>query len=224
MKLKDERAQGSQLLLLMLLMLMIFFIFGNPAIAQWLAVSMNALFYPVIGFSGDYPVLTLMIAGVIVVFLSSFFHNLFTDWVKMGRIQETSRAFQKELVAARKSGNTKKVNKLMKMQPEIMRKQTEASGGMMKPMIFLFIFIVPIFMWLRYFLGNLSYFYFTAPWADTVSFFSRPFPGEILMQAWLWLYLIFSIVLGQVMRQGLKWISWSEWWKRTKKRISPSSQ
>lgn len=216
----DNKAQGSQLMLLMLLMFIMLFIFGDPNISAAIVAAMDTVFYPLIGFNGNYPILTLIFAGFIVVFLSSFFQNLFTDWKKMGESQEITRAFQKELAKARKEGNTNKVNKLMKMQPEIMKRQTEASSGMMKPMFFLFIFIVPIFMWLRSFLGSLPHYYFTVPWDVTVSLFDRPF----LWQTWLWLYFIFSMVVGQVIRQGLKWISWSDWWKEMKTKIKPSSQ
>jgi len=218
MRKMNDSAQSSQLLILMLLMFVMLFIFGDPGISAMISTSLNTVFYPLIGFSGNYPVLTLVLAGIFVVFLSSFFQNLFTDWKKMGESQEITKAFQKEMTAARKEGNTNRVNKLMKMQPEIMKRQTEASSGMMKPMFFLFLFIVPIFMWLRFFLGGLEYYYFTVPWSTSISFFDKPF----LWQAWLWLYLIFSMVVGQVIRQGLKWISWSDWWKKTKPRILPS--
>lgn len=218
MRKMNDIAQSSQLLILMLLMFVMLFIFGDPGISAMISTSLNTVFYPLIGFSGNYPVLTLVLAGIFVVFLSSFFQNLFTDWKKMGESQEITKAFQKEMTAARKEGNTNRVNKLMKMQPEIMKRQTEASSGMMKPMFFLFLFIVPIFMWLRFFLGGLEYYYFTVPWSTSISFFDKPF----LWQAWLWLYLIFSMVVGQVIRQGLKWISWSDWWKKTKPRILPS--
>jgi uncharacterized membrane protein (DUF106 family) len=214
------RGQSNQLLLLMLLMFIMLFIFGDPGISSFLATSLDSVFYPIIGFNGSFPVLTLVLAGILVVTLSSFFQNLFTDWKKMGESQEITKAFQKEMQQARKDGNTNKINKLMKMQPQIMRRQTEASSGMMKPMFFLFIFIVPIFMWLRFFLGNLDYFYFTVPWTTHVSLFDKPF----LWQAWLWLYLIFSMVFGQIVRSGLKWVSWSEWWKETRKRIIPSAR
>ncbi len=218
MRKMDENAQGRQMLLLMLIMFAMLFIFGDPTISSMLSRSLDTVFYPAIGFGGNYPVLTVVLACIFVVFLSSFFQNLFTDWKKMGESQEVTKAFQKEMTAARKEGNTNRVSKLMKMQPEIMKRQTEASSGMMKPMLFLFIFIVPIFMWLRFFLGKLDYYYFTVPWAQTVSLFDK----YIIMQAWLWLYLIFSMVVGQVIRQGLKWISWSDWWKKTKPKIIPS--
>ena len=216
----DNRAQGNQLLMLMLLMFIMIFIFGNAEISAMISVSLNTVFYPLIGFNGQYPVLTLILAGIVVVFLSSFFQNLFTDWKKMGESQEITKAFQKELGKARKEGNTNRVNKLMKMQPQIMKRQTEASSGMMKPMFFLFIFIVPIFMWLRFFLAGLPYYYFTVPWANGISLLDRP----ILWQSWLWLYLIFSTVVGQVIRAFLKYITWSDWWKNTKKKILPQSR
>jgi len=214
------KGQSSQLLLLMLLMFVMLFIFGDPGISSFLATTLDSVFYPLIGFNGSYPVLTLVLAGTLVVTLSSFFQNLFTDWTKMGESQEVTRAFQKEMQQARKDGNQTKINKLMKMQPQIMRRQTEASSGMMKPMFFLFVFIVPIFMWLRFFLGNLDYFYFTVPWTTHVSLFDKPF----LWQAWLWLYLIFSMVFGQIVRSGMKWLGWSDWWKETRKKIIPNAR
>ena len=207
----DNKAQGgSSLLVLLFLFLIILFIM--PTFGPILGEYFGYVLEPLIGFNGQFPVLTLLFAGLIVVTLSSLLTNFFTNWKKMGEAQEIQRAFQKEMTNARKTGNTNRVNKLMKMQPEIMKKQTEASSGMLKPMVFLIIFIFPIFMWLREFLAVLPYYNFTVPWANNVSLFSRP----ILMQAWLWLYLIFSMVLGQLLRQGFKLISWSDWWQNIK--------
>ena len=95
---RSNSAQGSsQLLLLMLLMFVMLFIFGDPNISAFIATSLNAVFYPLIGFNGDFPVLTLVLGGIIVVFLSSFFQSLFTDWKKMGESQHITREFQKEI-------------------------------------------------------------------------------------------------------------------------------
>ena len=219
MKRMDDMAmaQGSSnLMLFMLFFVMILFVM--PTFGPILGAYFGYVLEPIIGFNGQFPVMTLLFAGLIVVTISSLLTNFFTNWKKMGETQETQRAFQKELADARKKGNTNRVNKLMKMQPELMRRQTEASSGMMKPMVFLIIFIWPIFMWLRGFLGDMPYYYFTVPWANSVSLFSKPF----LFQAWLWIYLIFSMVFGQLIRQGLKLVSWSDWWKNTKKKIIPS--
>ena len=219
-KILDDKGQqgSSNLLMLMIFMMLIFFIM--PTLGPILGYYFGLVLEPLIGFNGRYPMLTLFFSGLIVVCLSSLFTNFFTDWIKMGESQEISRVFQQEIAKARKEGNTNRVKKLMKMQPEIMKKQTEVSSGTMKPMLFLIIFIWPIFMWLKTFLSGLSHYYFTLPWANSVSFFSKPF----LMQAWLWLYLIFSTIVGQVIRQGLKYISWSNWWKNVKAKIKPSSR
>ena len=217
MKKLDNKAQGSNLLLLLIFMMLLFFIM--PTLGPFLGYYFGLVLEPLIGFGGNYPVLTLFLSGLIVVLLSSTLTNFFTDWKKMGESQEITRAFQKEITKARREGNTNRVNKLMKMQPEIMRRQTEASGGMMKPMVFLILFIWPIFMWLRAFLSGLPHFYFTLPWSNDVPLISQE---KFIMQAWLWLYLIFSIVIGQIIRQGLKYFSWSNTWKNIKAKIRPS--
>lgn len=217
MKKLDNKAQGSNLLMLMILMMLMFFIM--PTLAPILAGYLHFVLMPGIGFGGEFPVLTLFFAGLLVVFLSSLLTNFFTDWKKLGESQEMSKAFQKEISKARREGNTNRVSKLMKMQPEIMKRQTEASGGMMKPMIFLIIFIWPIFIWLRAFLTGLPHYYMTVPWANQVSFFSYPFNFG---QVWLWLYLLFSMAIGQILRQGLKYLSWTDWWKNIKGKIRPS--
>jgi uncharacterized membrane protein (DUF106 family) len=220
MKKLDDFAQAGQMLLLMLLLFVMILIFGDANIRNLVAQSLNSVFAPLVGFNGTNPLLTIVLAGIIVVFLSSFFTHLFTNWKAMGQAQEASKAFNKEITKARKEGNTNRLQKLMKMQPQIMRMTTQSSGGMMKSMFFLFIFIAPIFIWLTYFLGsNVHYSYFTVPWGGGISLFDR---ASIIMSNWFLLYMIFSFLAGQLIRQGFKWISWSNWWQNMRKAIKPS--
>lgn len=213
----DNKGQGNMLLMLMIFMILIIFVM--PVIAEPLGEIFGSVLEPAIGFNGNYPVVTLFCAGLIVVTLSSVLTSFFSDWVQMGKSQHVSKHFQKEMTKARKAQDQKRIKKLMKMQPEIMKKQTESSSGMMKPMLFLIIFIWPIFMWLRSFLAGVPHYYVTLPWDTQVPLISSE---TLLMQAWLWMYLIFSVVIGQVIRQGLKYFTLSEWWRETKKKIIPS--
>jgi uncharacterized membrane protein (DUF106 family) len=216
----DDFAQAGQLLLMMLLLFVMILIFGDANIRSMIALSLNSVFAPLIGFGGANPLLTIVLAGVIVVFLSSFFTHLFTNWKAMGQAQEASKAFNKEITKARKEGNTNRLQKLMKMQPQIMKMTTQSSGGMMKSMFFLFIFIAPIFIWLTYFLGSVSHYsFFTVPWGSGVSLFGRV---SFIMSNWFLLYMVFSFLAGQLIRQGLKWITWSDWWQNMRKTIRPS--
>jgi uncharacterized membrane protein (DUF106 family) len=220
MKKLDDVAQAGQMLLLMLLLFLMIIIFGDANIRNIVAHALNSVFAPLIGFGGANPLFTIILAGVIVVFLSSFFTHLFTNWKAMGQAQEASKAFNKEISKARREGNTNRLQKLMKMQPQIMRMTTQSSGGMMKSMFFLFIFIAPIFIWLTYFIGTtVHYGYFTVPWGNGVSLFGR---DSFIMSNWFFLYMIFSFLAGQMIRQGLKWISWSDWWQNMKKTIRPA--
>jgi uncharacterized membrane protein (DUF106 family) len=222
MKKLDDIAQAGQMLLIMLLLFVMIFIFGDANIRNIVALSLNSVFAPLIGFGGENPLLTIVLAGVIVVFLSSFFTHLFTNWKAMGQAQEASKAFNKELTKARKEGNNNRIQKLMKMQPKIMQMTTQSSGGMMKSMFFLFLFIAPIFIWLTYFLGSLvHYSYFTVPWGNGVSLFGR---DSYIMSNWFLLYMIFSYLAGQLIRQGFKWLSWSSWWQNIRKTIRPSAK
>jgi uncharacterized membrane protein (DUF106 family) len=216
----DDFAQAGQMLLLMLLLFVMILIFGDANIRNIVAQSLNSVFAPLIGFGGANPLITIVLAGIIVVFLSSFFTHMFTNWKAMGQAQEASKAFNKEITKARKEGNQNRLQKLMKMQPQIMRMTTQSSGGMMKSMFFLFIFIAPIFIWLTYFLGSIVYYsYFTVPWGNGVSLYGR---DSFLMSNWFFLYMIFSFLAGSLIRQGLKWISWSNWWQNMRKNIRPS--
>jgi uncharacterized membrane protein (DUF106 family) len=220
MKKFNDSAQAGQMLLLMLLLFVMILIFGDANIRNFVALSLNSVFAPLIGFGGANPLFTIILAGVIVVFLSSFFTHLFTNWKAMGQAQEASKAFNREITKARREGNTNRLQKLMKMQPQIMKMTTQSSGGMMKSMFFLFIFIAPIFIWLTYFIGTIVHYdYFTVPWGTGVSLFGR---ASLIMSNWFFLYLIFSFLAGQLIRQGLKWISWSAWWQNIRKTIRPS--
>lgn len=194
-------------------MLLFFFLMliVMPYLGPILGVIFGYALDPLIGFNGRFPILTIALAGVFVVILSSFFNTLFMDWKAMGRAQEISKAFQKELAQARKDNDMQKIKKLMKMQPKILRMTTQSSSGTMKMMIPIVIFIFPIFIWLRIFLSGSPYLFFTVPWAERVALY-----GRTVMQNWLLLYLVFSIVFGQVFRQAFKAVSLSEWWQNIK--------
>jgi uncharacterized membrane protein (DUF106 family) len=217
----NDGAQAGQMLLLMLLLFVMIIIFGDANIRSLVSQSLNTVFAPLIGFGGTNPLLTIVLAGVIVVFLSSFFTHLFTNWKAMGQAQEASKAFNREISKARKEGNNNRLQKLMKMQPQIMQMTTQSSGGMMKSMFFLFLFIAPIFIWLTYFLGQSSYIYFTVPWGSGVSLFGR---DAWIMSNWFLLYMVFSYLAGSLIRQGLKWVSWSNWWQNIRKTIRPAAK
>ncbi len=207
------KGMGSSFFLTFLILFIMMFILGDPGIRNGIAIYANVLLAPLIGFGGRYPVLTIVLAGIITVTLSTFFTSLFMDWKQTVRAQEINKAFQKELSQARKENNTYKVKKLMGMQPKIMQMTMPSSSGMTKQMIFVMIFITPIFIWMLYYLPHASYLYFTTPWAQRVPLYER---SPLFISNWFLLYLVLSLVFGQVIRQTFKAITISQWWQKLK--------
>ncbi|RLF42716.1 MAG: hypothetical protein DRN18_01925, partial [Thermoplasmata archaeon] len=165
MKSKDQQPSTAGFMLPFLILFLVMIIIMNPGIRAAIALGMDSIFYPLIGFNASYPILTIAIAGIIMITLSSIFTNIFTDWKALARAQEITKYYQEELSKARKKNDTERIKQLMKLQSKILQLQSQSSAGMSKQMIFVMIFITPIFIWLMHFLQRVPYLYFTTPWA-----------------------------------------------------------
>ncbi|MDO5862562.1 MAG: EMC3/TMCO1 family protein [Thermoplasmata archaeon] len=162
-----------------------------------------------IAFDGQYPVLTLVIAGVIMITFSTIVRSLMTDPIKMARNQQIQSDFNKEFRQARIENNLFKMKKLQEMQPQIMAMSMEASTQQMKTMPITMVVLMPVYAWVWYFLiagvdatTGVEGVYFTAtnpplvdiPWAadfdlnTTIWFFP----------SWIIIYTLVSMPIGQI--------------------------
>ncbi|KAA0013947.1 MAG: DUF106 domain-containing protein [Thermoplasmata archaeon] len=195
---KQQSSMGF-FLLLMISLLIIF----DPRLRASLGAAVGAVFYPLFGFGYKYPVLTVFIAGSIVIVISAIVRHVAVDWVEMAKVQEMVSAFQKKYREALKSQNKYMIKKMQKMQAEIMAKQSKVSSEQMKLMPITLIIFVPIFTWIWEFLMNTPHYYFDVPWSFHVSFFKSSF----IFPNWILLYMLLSIPLTQVVQYvlRLKW-------------------
>jgi uncharacterized membrane protein (DUF106 family) len=174
-------------------------------IGRWVGVVLD----PVFGFGGNWPVLTILLAGTFMVLATTLIRHFTTDWLEQARISAYMRSFNKELMAARKENNTYKIKKLQDRQPEVMKMQQEMSAKQMRTMPLTMIVVVPLFAWLFLFLEKLDYWWYTAPWNPQVDMFGTTvFPHYIL------LYMALSIPLGALVQKAMKYASWKERWQR----------
>lgn len=194
------------------ILFLIMMLIALPDVRLSIARALDSVLYPLIGFGASYPLLTISIAGTIMVTLSSIFTNIFMDWKAQARAQEMAKHFQEELRKAKKENDAEKIKKLMKLQPKILQAQSQATSGMSKQMVLVMIFITPIFIWLMFFLQKVPYLYFTTPWADAVPFTGR---NLLIISNWFLFYILFSTVIGQVFRQILKYLKVSGKWLHT---------
>ena len=184
-----------RMMIIMILIFGLYFIDGNDHI---IGGALNVVFQ-VIDFGGEYPVVTLMLMGSIMILLSSGIRTLMTDTLEQQKAQAFSSAFNRELRQARLDNNLYKVKKLMDMQPMVMQKSMESSNQMMKSMPFTMLIVVPIFLWVRYFvdvtLGEAGTQIISVPWAMNAINLTDVY---WFLPAWILIYSLISIPLGQI--------------------------
>lgn len=200
-----QKQQSSSMLFFFILMLALLVLF-DERLRNSLANAVGTVFFPLLGFNHHYPVLTVFLAGSMMVFITTLIRHFTMDWVAMAKNQAVMSKFQKEYRKARLDNNTYKIKKLEKLQPDIMRKQTEASSKQMKIMPITFIVIIPVFTWIWDFLMNSTYYYVDVPWSMHINLFSK----SAIFPNWILLYMLLSIPLTQVIQYVFKMMSWKE--------------
>ena len=187
-------------MLVMMFLILILYAFdgSDHKIGKVLDVGLNFF-----GMDGQYPIVTLFIVGALMASFSAILRSFFMDMIQQAKNQQIMSAFNKELRQARLENNSFKIKKLTEMQPQMMAKNMENSNKMMKSMPFTMIVIIPLFLWVRYFIdvtvrdmGNLT---FSVPWAtldlDSTIWF---------MPAWILVYTMISIPFGQIVNRLIR--------------------
>lgn len=177
-------------MLIMMLIMMIVMMFRQP-----IGQALNVVFQ-FIGFGGQYPVLTLIIAGLVMITLSTVLRGFLTDSIDQARSQQIQSAFTAEMRQARLENNLFKLKKLTEQQPQLMANQMRSSGQMMKTMPLTMIVVIPIYAWVWFFLETTvapELWTVMLPWGtanlmDTVWF----------MPMWIILYTMISLPIGQL--------------------------
>ncbi len=151
----------------------------------------------------DSPVLTLFLAGIIMITVSTVIRSLMTDFIGMARNQQMQSDFNEEFRQARMENNLFKMKKLQEQQPQIMAMSMQASTAQMKTMPITMLFVIPVYAWVYYFLKttpDAAYFpgwdgvWVNLPWGiqDVTDLLMGFFP------IWIVLYTLISLPIGQV--------------------------
>jgi len=197
----QQNPMGSMFMpMMVLLIVMVVYRFA----ADYIGYGMNYVLYPLIGFGGEMPLMTLFAAAMIFPIISRLIIFFTTDWVGQARNRHIMKHYQKELKDATQTNNRYKMKKLQEMQPKIMEMQ--GAGMSMKTMIIPMLVILPIFAWLRYFLETLSVMPIGAlPWAYVnLSSVGTAFPN------WILIYMLITFPFYAVLEKGIKLIFWNK--------------
>src|SRR2546426_12276445 len=93
----------------------------SPDVGIGFASIANVALFPVIGFGGALPTLTILLAGLLTTTISSVIRDHYTNWVKMARTQKGMGAWRKEQMEAMRKGQTTRVAQLKEAQQGFMK-------------------------------------------------------------------------------------------------------
>jgi uncharacterized membrane protein (DUF106 family) len=176
------------------------FVLFDPVLRDALGNIVGMGLGPVIGFGGNYPTLTLILAGMVMTGLTIVVRHFFTDYVQQAESQKIVSAFNKELRKARMENNTFKTKKLMEQQPKIMEKSMKMTGSQLKLMPVTLLIVVPIFAWVAVFMFQITSPLIAVPWSYSVDLNAlNLFPN------WVLLYSLISIPFGQILSRLLRY-------------------
>ncbi|MCD4702780.1 MAG: DUF106 domain-containing protein [Methanosarcinaceae archaeon] len=170
---------------------------GRDAIGSIMGVVMDPL-SAMVGESNFHIMLFIMAA--ITALYASLIQKYTIDWELMRNTQARMKVFQKEFREAQLSQNTYMVKKMEEERADMMSDQLEMSKQQFKPMAYISIISLPLFMW--------AYHYISSHDAPSLTF---PFWGDVMLtdmmigplQYWIFWYFITSLAISQVVRKAL---------------------
>ena len=183
-----------------------FVMFISVLYQKEVGTALNVVLGPFADSVGNF-LITILILSVITGIYTSVVQKYTTNWELMEKskqYQKQIRELQKELMEAKREDNKHRMKKLEKKKAEIMRKQTQFSGEMMKqqmkPMAYIMIITIPIFMWIWLYVEAASVGTAIFPLIGEKAFTD----GFILgLPYWVLWYMVCSIPIAQMIRKAI---------------------
>jgi len=198
---KTLKQQIDNFLLALGFSLMIGIMLLGQEFRQAVGEAVGVLMNPVLALVGaeNFHLVLLAMATITAIY-ASLIQKYTIDWDLMRKTQERMKVFQKDFREAQLSQNTYMLKKLEEQRKEMMDDQMKMSKQQFKPMAYISILSVPLFMW--------AYYYISGHGSAMMVF---PFWGQQLLtarafgpfQEWLYWYFISSLGVSQIIRKIL---------------------
>ena len=142
----------------------------------------------------------LFVMAAITGLYASLIQKYTMDWELMRRVQDQMKNFQKDFREAQLADNQAKVKKMEAERSAMMNDQMQMTKQQFKPMAYISIISLPLFMWAYLYIGEHP---------DPTLIF--PFWGEKMLtgfalgpiQYWIYWYFICSLPISQIIRKSL---------------------
>ncbi|HMA06077.1 MAG TPA: DUF106 domain-containing protein [Methanomicrobiales archaeon] len=177
-----------------------------PAVRQFVGSAMDFILGPLLAepFPGLPFYVVILILSALTGLYSSLLQKYTIDYDRVLSVQEGMKEFQKEYRDAQLSKDEKRIKKLESKRDKMMKEQLEVSQEQFKPMAYILLVSIPIFLWLIYKMPTLS----PESSAGIITF---PYFGSLaiwngaiwIVPAWILWYMICSISISQVIRKSM---------------------
>jgi uncharacterized membrane protein (DUF106 family) len=199
------RQSLTRFVLIFLFILAVYAMFDQQ-IGSAFAAAAGVVLDPLIGFGGKYPVITILLGGLLTTTISGVLRHFLTPWIKMAKMNKMNQAFSKESMEAVRKGNTSKAQKIQARRREVMKEFTDIQMVQLKQVGATMLMFIVFYTWLRLFMTNVlvpgGNVFFSVPWSWDTYFFD-----VYVLPTWLLLYSLLAIPFGQVLQRVLKYFT-----------------
>ena len=183
----------------LLFMMLVMFLYTVQWLRTAIGQSIDMVFAPLVeDFRISFFILIVILSAITGLY-SSIIQKYTIDYERMTEVQERMKEFQKEYREAQLSQDEKKIKKLDAKRDRVMKEQLELSQQQFKPMVYILVLTVPIFLWLLYRLSQLH----TTITLPYYGIHNLTDPIIWVIPAWMVWYMICSITMSQVIRKAL---------------------
>ena len=198
---QEFKKKLDQLLLAFGISLMVGIMILGQDFRDSLGKSVSLIMDPLVGVLGaeNFHIVLFIMASITALY-ASLIQKYTIDWDLMRNTQEKMKAFQKEFREAQLSNNTALMKKMEEERKGMMEDQMEMSKQQFKPMAYISVISLPLFMWAYYYIKG-----------HEAASFVFPFWGEQILvdtilgpfQYWIFWYFIASLAVSQLIRKAL---------------------
>lgn len=192
------KAGGTSTFLIVMVLAMV--VYSIQPLRDGIGAAMDVILAPLPIILGSWLLVILVLAAITGSY-SSLLQKYTIDYEKIQRVQKKMKEFQKVYREAQLAGDEKKLKKMKERQEKMMQEQLEMSQEQFKPMAWIMLITVPIFLWMLYRINTMGVdaqivFPYWGPLAlaDPTPFF---------LPAWILWYMLCSLTLTQVIRKTL---------------------
>jgi uncharacterized membrane protein (DUF106 family) len=199
-------AKGSGSMVSLFLTMGIILVSTIPVVRHVVGTAMDLVLGPLLADPVNLPFFTIiLILSALTGLYSSLLQKYTIDYERLQVVQEGMKEFQKEYRDAQLSKDEKRIKKLESKRDKMMKEQMEVSQEQFKPMAYILLVSIPIFLWLIYKLPLVTelkpdlasiifpYFGSRAIWTGAIW----------IVPAWILWYMICSISISQVIRKSM---------------------